>query len=235
MAHRIRAAQQALRGYIGSITRTQEEERRRLARDLHDETIQDLIALDQQIQMIGMSLGQQEASTTEAIDKLHKDAQETIQKVRRLSRGLRPIYLEDLGLIPALEMLAQDVQTDLQIPISFLVEGPERRLDPVAEVAVYRIVQEALTNICRHANADQAWIDVTFEDQGLLITVRDDGAGFEMPPQTSELAYEGHYGLIGMYERVELVKGNLKIHSTPLQGTTISIKIPQTIAMSNLN
>jgi signal transduction histidine kinase len=235
MARRIQTAQQALRGYIGSITRTQEEERRRLARDLHDETIQDLIALDQQIQMIGMNQREANASGNEAIDKLHHDTQEAIQKVRRLSRGLRPIYLEDLGLIPALEMLAKDVQTDLQIPISFEVQGSERRLDPAVEVAVYRIVQETLSNIGRHAGSTKAWIDMNFTSEALQLTVRDNGTGFELPPQTSELAYGGHYGLIGMHERVELIKGNLEIKSIPGQGTTISIYVPLAFDRGNLN
>lgn len=228
MAQRIRAAQEALRGYINTMTRTQEDERRRLARELHDETIQDLIALGQQVQMIGMNLRQQGLDDIEGLDELHQSTQDSVQKVRRLSRGLRPIYLEDLGLIPALEMFARDSQSELGIPISFRVEGEVHRLDPEAELALYRIVQEALSNVGRHAQAKHVWLELLFEDTEVYITVRDDGVGFRIPDQTSDLAHEGHYGLIGMYERSVLIDAHLDIRSVPGQGTHISIHLPRT-------
>ena len=187
MTRRMQMAHQALRGYINTITHTQEEERRRLARELHDVTIQDLIGLDQQIQMAGINLRSQGLSEHEGLMELHQLAQEVIQRVRRLSRGLRPIYLEDLGLIPALEMLVRDTQEELGIPISFQVVGSSRRLHPDAELALYRMVQETLSNVSRHASADHTWLDVIFEDNSLRITVRDDGEGFQPPDQPTWL------------------------------------------------
>ncbi len=226
MTGRIRIAQQALRGYINTITQTQEEERRRLARELHDVTIQDLIALDQKIQMADISLRSQGLSEHEGLKELHQSTQEVIQRVRRLSRGLRPIYLEDLGLTPALEMLVRDSQEELGIPISFQVVGPTRRLHPDAELALYRMVQETLSNVSRHASADHTWLEVIFEDNSLRITVRDNGEGFQPPAQPSELAHDGHYGLIGMYERAELIHARLEIRSSPGKGTQIAIHLP---------
>ncbi len=226
MTRRIRIAQQALRGYINTITQTQEEERRRLARELHDVTIQDLIALDQKIQMADISLRSQGLSEDEGLKELHQSTQEVIQRVRRLSRGLRPIYLEDLGLTPALEMLVRDSQEELGIPISFQVVGPTRRLHPDAELALYRMVQETLSNVSRHASADHTWLEVIFEDNSLRITVRDNGEGFQPPDQPSDLAHDGHYGLIGMYERAELIHARLEIRSSPGKGTQITIHLP---------
>ncbi len=227
MAQRIRAAQQTLRGYINTMTRTQEDERRRLARELHDETIQDLIALDQQVQMIGMNLRQQGLDDIEGLRELHQATQDSIHKVRRLSRGLRPIYLEDLGLIPALEMLSRDSQSELEIPITFKVEGEVYRLGPEVELALYRIVQETLSNVGRHAQAKHVWMEVIFDETDVLITVQDDGVGFLIPDQTSEFAHDGHYGLIGMYERSVLIDAQLNIHSDPDHGTSITIHLPR--------
>ena len=226
MTQRIRAAQDALRGYINTMTRTQEDERRRLARELHDETIQDLIALGQQVQMIGISLRNDGLDDVQELRELHQSTQEAIERVRRLSRGLRPIYLEDLGLIPALQMLARDTELELGIPVSFQSEGDIRRLDAETELALYRIVQEALSNVSRHARAEHVWITVNFEEDGALIAVRDDGMGFQPPDQTNDLARTGHYGLIGMVERAVLINASLDIWSEPNQGTRITAHLP---------
>ncbi|MEE8120120.1 MAG: ATP-binding protein [Anaerolineales bacterium] len=226
MTQRIRTAQDALRGYINTMTRTQEDERRRLARELHDETIQDLIALGQQVQMIGISRRNNGLDDMQELHELHQSTQEAIERVRRLSRGLRPIYLEDLGLIPALQMLTRDTELELDIPVSFQSEGDIRRLDAEIELALYRIIQEALSNVGRHAHAKHVWITVNFEEDGTLIAVRDDGVGFQPPDQTSDLARTGHYGLIGMVERAILIGAHLDIHSNPNQGTQITTRLP---------
>lgn len=226
MTQRIRTAQDALRGYINTMTRTQEDERRRLARELHDETIQDLIALGQQVQMIGINLRNNGLDDIQELHELHQSTQEAIERVRRLSRGLRPIYLEDLGLIPALQMLVRDTELELDIPVSFRSEGDIRRLDAETELALYRIVQEALSNVSRHARARHVWITVNFEEDVTLIAIRDNGVGFQPPDQTSDLARTGHYGLIGMVERALLINASLDIQSEPNQGTRITAHLP---------
>jgi len=226
MTQRIHTAQDALRGYINTITQTQEDERRRLARELHDETIQDLTALGQQVQIIGINRRNNGLDDIQELRDLHQSTQEAIERVRRLSRGLRPIYLEDLGLIPALQMLAQDTELELDIPASFRSEGDLRRLDAETELALYRIVQEALSNVSRHARAKHVWITVNFKDDGTLLAVRDDGVGFQPPDQTSDLARTGHYGLIGMVERAVLIGAHLDIRSNPNQGTQITARLP---------
>jgi signal transduction histidine kinase len=226
MSQRILAAQEALRGYINTMTRTQEDERRRLARELHDETIQDLVALGQQIQMLQMDLRRRGVHDTDGLQDLLASTQEAIRGVRRLSRGLRPIYLEELGLVPALEMLARDAQTELGTPVSFDVHGEIGRLDADTELALYRMVQEALSNVGRHAQSTHVWLRLVFEEEELRITIWDDGVGFPPPEEWSELAHQGHYGLIGIYERSVLIGAELDVDSSPGEGTCISIRLP---------
>lgn len=226
MAQRIRAARVALRRYIGQITKAQEDERRRLARDLHDETIQELIALDQQAQMLGLDLQAKRLPEAERADGIHHAAEEIIGGIRRLTRALRPIYLEDLGLVPALGMLASGAREAMGIPVAFQAAGVERRLDPNNELAVYRIVQEALSNVARHAHASHIWIEIDFGPAELTCRVKDDGVGFILPSQNGDWASQGHFGLMGMRERSDIADGTLRIASTPEVGTTVEIIVP---------
>lgn len=226
MAQRIRAARLALRRYIGQITRAQEDERRRLARDLHDETIQELIALDQRIQMLGLDLQANGAPEAERADLIHHAAIDTIEGIRRLTHALRPIYLEDLGLVPAVGMLASDAQETTGIPVAFQHAGSECRLDPNSELAVYRIIQEALSNVGRHARASHVWIELDFGPGRLTCRVRDDGVGFRVPEHNGDLVTLGHFGLIGMRERAEGADASLSIVSAPGAGTTVEIHLP---------
>ena len=227
MAERLLEAQQALRRYIIVITQAQEEERRRLARELHDETIQDLIALDQRVQMLQMQPPASRQVLREALADLRRSLQETVAKVRWLTRGLRPVYLEDLGLVPALEMLVRDARQQTGLDIEFALVGDPCRLPPEAELAVYRIVQESLTNVARHARARHAWVRVSFDDTyRLRVEVRDDGVGFEPPERPSDLSARGHFGIMGMYERAEALGGRLSVESRPGTGTTIRLDLP---------
>lgn len=228
MAQRIQAARAALRRYIAQITRAQEDERRRIARDLHDDTIQDLIALDQRIQMLGLDLQAKGAPEGERVDAIHRAANEIIAGIRRLTRALRPIYLEDLGLIPALRMQASAAQDTMGIQVSLQRSGAERRLDPDSELTVYRIVQEALSNVARHAHASHVRIDLEFGADELTCRVADDGIGFDVSAGNGEAAYAGHFGMIGMRERADLAGATLRIDSAPGAGTTVEIRVPYT-------
>jgi signal transduction histidine kinase len=226
MSQRVAEAQSALRAYIGVITNAQEEERRRIARELHDESIQHWIALDQRLQMAVKRLRDQAHPEAETLSELHREAQGGIKELRRLSRGLRPIYLEDLGLVPAIEMLARDAEDALGLPIRIQVQGKSTRLTAESELAVYRLVQESLSNAGRHAEASSAEIRLVFGERLLEVGVADDGKGFSPPDRFESLAATGHYGLLGMKERADSIEGILEIDSFPGKGTRIRLSVP---------
>jgi signal transduction histidine kinase len=224
MAHEVQAAQHSLHGYIGAITAAQEEERQRMARELHDDTIQALIALKQRVQLAQL------ASRDEKEQALLRDlaslAGQTIENLRRLIRALRPIYLEDLGLVTALEMLARETGGPDGLSVEFKRQGDEKRLDPAVELALYRMAQESLSNVVRHARASRAELSIQFSPQAVRLQVIDNGKGFTVPKSPAGFPSAGHYGLLGMVERAELIGAALKIISRPGQGTRIEIDLP---------
>ncbi len=226
MAHRIRSAQQSLRRYVGKVTSAQEEERRRLARELHDETIQDLIALDQKVQLVARDLGARQGRQARDLDAVHHEARQAIERVRRLSLALRPAYLEDLGLLPALEALARDVGARLGIAVVLRVRGRTRTLPPEVDLSLYRIVQEALANVARHASARHASVLLRFGRDELALEVRDDGVGFVPPREAGDLTLGGHFGLVSVRERAESIGAHVGLQSAPGAGTLLTLRAP---------
>ena len=142
-----------------------------------------------------------------------------------MTRGLRPIYLEDLGLAPALEMLGREISLAAGIPVEFKRLGDVRRLDGAVELALYRMAQEGLNNIARHAVAAQAELSIEFLPTEVVLTISDDGVSFAVPSDPAEFAQQGHYGLLGIHERAELIGADLQIRSKPGQGTLLRISI----------
>lgn len=225
MAHKVQVAQQSLRGYLGAVTTGQEEERRRLARELHDDTIQSLIALNQQIQLAQMTA--QDDHNRERLATMQQMAEQMVANLRRVTRDLRPIYLEDLGLVPALEMLARDMDNSLHLPISFEKKGAERRLPPNTELAMYRIAQEGLSNVARHARAQKAEVSLEFDPGSVCLIIRDDGQGFDVPESPAEMAPAGHFGLLGIQERAEAIGARLEMDSSPGEGTELVVTLTE--------
>ena len=222
MAGKLETAQDNLHSYIGALTAGVESERKSLARDLHDDTIQSLIALNQRIQWMLVHGDEREK---EGLIELQDLVQGSIQNLRRMIRGLRPIYLEDLGLAASMDMLTREISQLNSIPITFELRGNERRLDSQVEIAVYRIVQEALHNMVRHSQAAQAWVDLEYFDPEIAVHVRDNGKGFNVLEDQVEFAKQGHFGLLGMKERAELIGADLSVTSVPSQGTLVILKI----------
>ena len=220
MADKLATAQQGLRHYLRAITTGQEEERLRLARELHDDTIQTLVALNQRLQLAQLATNPPETETS--LLEMEKMATQLISDLRRMTRDLRPIYLEELGLVPALEMLSQQDDENF---IQFKVSGHERRLAPLVELALYRMTQEALNNIRQHAQATQAWVTLVFSSSEVTVTIEDDGEGFVLPDSPSAFATEEHFGLLGLYERAELIGAKLVITTAPQEGTQIQITV----------
>ena len=223
MSHKLQVAQQGLRGYISAITTGQEEERRRLAREIHDDTIQSLIALKQRIHLADLS--QTDQTDRDQLQEIQSMADQTINDLRRITRDLRPLYLEDLGIVATLEMLADETSSSIGIPVEFLKHGSERRFSHEVELTLYRMAQESFSNISRHSKASQASIVIHFTPQTTTLTIADNGQGFTVPESPAEFAPEGHFGLLGMYERADLIGAKLEIHSSSDRGTQIVITI----------
>lgn len=226
MANKVKDAQRSLHRYIGAITDAQEDERKRLARELHDDTLQSLIALKQRVQLTQLEIPQStqgDGSESAKLNEIASLTEETIENLRRVTRALRPIYLEDLGLVTALEMLAKETEQLRGIQTEFHHLGTERRLDPGTELALYRMAQEALSNVFRHAQASHVVLSIAFTTESVMIQVTDNGVGFEVPKNSADFAPSGHFGLLGMYERAELIGATLEIRSSPGQGTSLII------------
>jgi signal transduction histidine kinase len=207
------------RQLLEKVIASQEEERRRIARELHDSTSQNLTSLIVGLRMIEENCRQCPAQP-KALE-LRAVASRTLEEVHELSLRLRPRILDDLGLAAALERLAAEWEARYKIPIDVAIRLNER-LPGAVETAIYRIVQEALTNIVRHAQAHSASILIERRGNMLRAIIEDDGIGFD--PQTR--FGEHHLGLLGMRERAELLGGKLVIESAPGAGTSLLIEIP---------
>jgi signal transduction histidine kinase len=226
MADQVRRYQESMRDYIGAITAAQEDERKRLARELHDETIQSLIALGHQVERAQKALGKDPALAGQRLEEMRGMVAATQQELRRFSRALRPLYLEDLGLVPALEALVDDANRAGPLRATLRLEGDSRRLSPELELAAYRIGQEAVQNATRHAGASELTLTVSFQADALRLCIADNGIGFEPPANPAELARAGHFGLMGIQERALLFGGKLEIDGKPGSGTTLRICLP---------
>jgi len=218
-----RRMQENLRYYLQQVTRAQEEERKRVARELHDETLQNLIVISRQLEKITSSEALWEESL-EVVRGLKKQIETAVQEMRRFSHDLRPSVLDDLGLLPALELLADDLEKQ-GIVTSFKISGEARRLSPEAEVMLFRIAQEATRNIWRHSEASMAELTIEFVDSIVRMSIKDNGRGFSLPQRLSDQAIHGKLGLAGMQERARLLGGTLTLDSRPRKGTTIVVQV----------
>jgi two-component system sensor histidine kinase UhpB len=210
-----------LRAVAATALNAAEEERKRIARELHDETAQLLAALLIRIRVV------RNASDPQAVPTLLDDMREQIggalEGVRRFARGLRPPALDELGLIPAIESHVRSIRTITEIDLSLGADGDVDGLPPEAELAVYRIVQEALSNVVRHSGATRAAVRVVREPDRLVVTVEDDGHGFNVP----EVRAAGRgLGLFGMGERAAYLGGRVDVQSAPGTGTRVRAEFP---------
>jgi len=218
--------QENLRYYLQEITRAQEEERRRIARELHDSTAQTLIALLHQLENLLGDKAKLPVREAKALWGFYEQIRDVLREVRRFSRDLRPSILDDLGLLPALEWVTGELNKEYGVETTLQVVGDVRRFSQEAELILFRIVQEALRNVAKHAQASKAEVKIEFEKQKTRVTVSDDGIGFELPESLGDLPYTGKLGLAGMQERVQLLGGNLKLKSKLGKGTTVVATAP---------
>jgi len=215
-----------MRFYARRITQAQENERRRIARELHDDTIQSLIVLSRRLEAMATSGERLPEAAAQRIRELQELTGDVIQRVRRFSQDLRPSILDDLGLLPTLEELTADLNRQTGLQAEFRVLGAKRRLSSEVELALFRIAQEALSNVRKHAQATRVITTVELTDSAVRMTVQDDGKGFKPPVLTEHLAAMGKLGLVGMYERARLLGGTLVVESEPGRGTKVIVNVP---------
>ncbi|MEY1555870.1 cache domain-containing protein [Yoonia sp. R2331] len=218
-----RLADAKLKDLTQRIIDTQEEERSRVARELHDGISQMLVGVRYALELTRRKLNLAKNPAGETLQKGIDGLGGAIQEVRRISRDLRPGVLDDLGLGPALQALTDDFSSRTGIVCTFETVVFRNRLDQEARIALYRIAQEALTNIERHAGATSVFVSLKGNRKGGLLTVRDNGAGMQWPPPKGARGL----GLRNMAERIEQLGGSLKITSST-EGTTIAAQVPLT-------
>lgn len=213
-------SQKRMRALSNELINAREEERRRIARELHDELGQRLAALKMELSSLVPNL-KRRAQDGQIVAMIQM-VDETVESVRRMATELRPLMLDDLGLVPAIETLVREFERRTGIGISLNVdEGVHAVSEPVA-IATYRVVQEALTNVFRHAQASSAKVDICFEGQALRISVQDNGKGFA----EQSLVKNGSNGLTGMRERAHLIGGQMQIAASDLGGAAVTVWLP---------
>ena len=214
-----------LRFYLRQITRVQEDERKRIARDLHDETAQGLVDLSRRLDHLAVSCEPLSESVLVRLEELQQRIDELLQGLRCFIRDLRPSVLDDLGLLPALEGLVDEVVQD-GFDAKITISGEPRRLAPEVELELFRIVQEALQNARKHSDANQVVITVEFRTGWIRVTVHDDGQGFDFPGSAGDLVTMGKYGLLGMEERAQVLGGYLNVLTGKTNGTIVTVDVP---------
>jgi len=219
--------QENLNFYLQQVTRAQEHERQRIAQELHDETAQSLILMAQRLDSLASSASRRRhKDVASQLQEVRGTAIEALMELRRLAQDLRPRILDDMGLVPALEWLADDLTQQDGIEAHVEVDGTLPRLSEEGQLLLFRIAQEALRNIGKHSGATKATLSLQAHDDRLEMIVADNGRGFKLPEAVGDLAATGKLGLLGMYERARLLGGAVDIRSEPRTGTTVLVELP---------
>jgi two-component system sensor histidine kinase UhpB len=214
------------RKYLSQIIEAQENERRRISRELHDEIGQALTAIKFNLDMIDKELPQTFPLVHGKLEEAKSLSNQTITAMRQLSMDLRPAMLDELGLIPTLRWYVQNFSKRLGIDSQFQAIGFEEKLSSQIETAFYRIVQEALNNISKHAEANRVEISFEQRDSMIYASIIDNGKGFDLDKVLHPEFPERGFGIIGMQERISLLGGKIDIQARPGFGTRIHIEVP---------
>ena len=225
LIERVAESERRFRRISRGVLRLQEEERSRISRDLHDGIGQLLTALKIQLELLeGETAGMKVVASRVA--SAREIAETALAEVRQLSHVLRPQMLDELGLEPTLRWLARTFQKRTGIEVEVAFEGLPLRVDPDLETLVYRVVQEALTNVARHSGASSARVTLTREPARLVVRVEDAGSGFQPEAPRSASDEEASFGVRAMKDRVEFMNGRFTIRSAPGEGTVVQAELP---------
>jgi two-component system sensor histidine kinase DegS len=208
-----------------SIIKAQEEERKRLAREIHDGPAQLMANIVMRAEYILKLMEVNPEHVKKELVSLQELVRQSLQDVRKIIFDLRPMVLDDLGLIPAINRYMEDYRKQYAINAEFVFFGKQNRLPPATEVALFRVVQEALNNVHKHAQAKQVLVKMEQLTSKITILIKDNGIGFDSEAHEKNKDHEC-YGLINMRERVQILKGEFKITSAPGKGTLINLAIP---------
>lgn len=222
-----RSLQEQLRHLSHQILSVQEEERKRISRELHDEVVQTLTGINVQLSNLKASAAINSKDLQRRITSTQRLVEKSVAIVHRFARDLRPTLLDDLGLIPALDSFVKDFtrRTAIRVRFTAFPSAPIDRLENAKRTVFYRVAQEALTNVARHAQADLITVSVRTVDRAIVLEVVDDGQGFT-PAAVLLAKPDNRLGVLGMRERVQMVGGEFTLKSIPGQGTTVRAEIP---------
>lgn len=219
----------SIRFYLQKVLVAQEEERKRIARDLHDDTSQSLLLLTHQLDAIASDADEAlPQSARDRLNQLHGLAVETLSNVRQYAQELRPAILDDMGLVAALEWMADKLSSEGRAEVEVQVSVSDADLPREVQLVLFRIAQEAVSNIRKHAAASKATIALESGEGKIRMTISDNGRGFDVPIPLNSIGDSGKLGIVGMLERAELLGATFSIESTPDRGTTVSVEIPYT-------
>ncbi len=227
---REKEARQRARDYAARVVRAQEEERRKVAKDLHDDTIQSLLLVCRQLDSIKEPAGSSGLSqvSSDGLQRARSSIEDIVGSIRNFIKDLRPPILDDLGLVASVRRMTTNFRERTGVDCSFTIEGEDRRLDADLEVDLFRIVQESLWNVEKHAHATKVSVVLSFGERDVKLEVNDNGVGFAVPQTLDGLAGSDKLGLIGMSERAEQRGGRLEILSVPGTGSRILCTMPTT-------
>jgi signal transduction histidine kinase len=211
---------------LSEIFSIQEEERKRIARELHDETSQSLASLAANLEAVASMLPASAEKVKARLRKAERLSIGILDEIHRLIYELRPTILDDLGLVAAARWLADNNLATAGIRVDFRTTGREKRLPPKLEATLFRVIQEAVSNTARHAQARNVSMSLHFKKNTIRVCISDDGKGFNVEEAITAKDRPRGLGLLGMKERVELMNGTLSIWSHPGSGTKIDVEIP---------
>jgi two-component system sensor histidine kinase DegS len=215
-----RKIQENLLLVVQKVSEAQEAERKRIARELHDETVQDLVVVARQLDDLDSG-----GSRLSAQD-IRQKVQKILAGVRHFSQELRPSILDDLGLVAAVQWLALDINNNYGIAVETEIAGNQPQFPPEVELMLFRITQEALTNVRKHSEATQVLIKLDFSEHKVKVLIHDNGIGFDIPSKVGDFTIVDKLGLVGMQERVQLLRGVMSIESQPGKGTSLTVEVP---------
>jgi PAS domain S-box-containing protein len=218
----LRRSAEELQEMAAAAHSVREQEKSRIARELHDELGQSLTALKMDVAWLRETLAEHDPAAIDKLDRMEAMVDGTVAATRRIAADLRPLMLDDLGLVPAVEWLVQGFTQRTGIACRLSVGSPEPQLHDPHATAIFRILQESLTNVARHSGALRVDVAIAVEDGHVRIRVEDDGVGFS----TEAPGKQGSFGLIGIRERAHLLRGTARIHSAPGAGTRIEAELP---------